>query len=114
MRWPYPTPTPPASSAQAMRPGRSSRSSRPTHKRGNRRVKVAGRPTQRPPDARLLVVDGDGRLRHAMRAELADYLHPGDLLVANDAATIPASLSGVHERSGAAVEIRLAGRRSLA
>jgi S-adenosylmethionine:tRNA ribosyltransferase-isomerase len=77
-------------------------------------VKIAGRPTQRPPDARLLVVDGDGRLHHAMRAELADHLCPGDLLVANDAATIPASLSRVHERSGAAVEIRLAGRRSLA
>ena len=77
-------------------------------------MKIAGRPTQRPPDARLLVVDADGRLHHAMRAELADHLCPGDLLVANDAATIPASLSGVHERSGAAVEIRLAGRRSLA
>jgi S-adenosylmethionine:tRNA ribosyltransferase-isomerase len=77
-------------------------------------VKAAGTPTQRPSDARLLVVDGEGGLRHAMRRELADWLRPGDLLVANDAATIPASLSGVHERSGTAVEIRLAGRRSLA
>jgi len=77
-------------------------------------VKAAGAPTQRPADARLLVVDADGRLRHAARAELADHLRPGDLLVANDAATIPASLGGVHERSGAVLEIRLAGRRSLA
>jgi S-adenosylmethionine:tRNA ribosyltransferase-isomerase len=71
-------------------------------------------PTQRPPDARLLVVDAGGTLRHASRAQLADQLCPGDLLVANDAATIPASLSGVHQRSGAEIEIRLAGRCSLA
>ena len=37
----------------------------------------------------------------------------GDLLVANDAATLPASLTGVHRRSGSAIELRLAGRRSL-
>ena len=77
-------------------------------------MKAAGTATQRPPDARLLVVDGKGGLRHAMRRELADCLRPGDLMVANDAATIPASLRGVHERSGMALEIRLAGRRSLA
>jgi S-adenosylmethionine:tRNA ribosyltransferase-isomerase len=77
-------------------------------------VKAAGTPTQRPLDARLLVVEGEGRLRHAMRWEVADCLRPGALLVANDAATIPASLGGVHERSGTAVEIRLAGRGSLA
>jgi len=77
-------------------------------------VKAAGTPSQRPPDARLLVVQGDGSLRHVPRSALADYLRPGDLLVANDAATIPASLKGLHERSGAAVEVRLAGRRSLA
>ena len=35
-------------------------------------------------------------------------------MVANDAATIPASLSGIHEPSGAEIEIRLAGRDSLA
>jgi S-adenosylmethionine:tRNA ribosyltransferase-isomerase len=77
-------------------------------------VQAAATPTQRPPDARLLVVDPDGTLRHASRAQLAEQLCPGDLLVANDAATIPASLSGVHQRSGAEIEIRLAGRRSLA
>jgi S-adenosylmethionine:tRNA ribosyltransferase-isomerase len=77
-------------------------------------VKTAGTPNQRPSDARLLVVDGTGGLSHAMRSELAEYLRPGDLLVANNAATIPASLSGVHERSEMPVEIRLAGRRSLA
>jgi S-adenosylmethionine:tRNA ribosyltransferase-isomerase len=40
--------------------------------------------------------------------ELSRVLHPGDLLVVNDAATLPASLQGVTE-SGAPIEIRLAG-----
>jgi S-adenosylmethionine:tRNA ribosyltransferase-isomerase len=66
------------------------------------------------PDARLLVVSGGGAVVHAPRSALADYLCPGDLLVANDAATLPASLRGVHQRTGAEVELRLAGRRSLA
>jgi S-adenosylmethionine:tRNA ribosyltransferase-isomerase len=69
---------------------------------------------QRPRDAKLLVVGANGRLRHVDRAHLAAFLRKGDLLVANDAATLPASLAGVHVRTGAAVEVRLAGRRSLA
>jgi S-adenosylmethionine:tRNA ribosyltransferase-isomerase len=36
------------------------------------------------------------------------------VLVANDAATVPASLAGTHEPTGAAVEVRLAGSRTLA
>lgn len=40
-------------------------------------------------------------------------MRSGDLLVANDAATIPASLSGTHRPSGEPIEVRLAGRRSL-
>ncbi len=69
---------------------------------------------QRAPDARLLVIDAFGRLSHARRAELADNLGPGDVLVANDAATLPASLAGTHERTGETIEVRLAGRQSLA
>jgi S-adenosylmethionine:tRNA ribosyltransferase-isomerase len=75
---------------------------------------ATGAVRQRPPDARLLVVDARGELRHTLRAELARFLNAGDLLVANDAATIPARLSGVHDRTGAAIEARLAGRPSLA
>ncbi len=70
-------------------------------------------PIQRPAGAKLLVVDALGGLRHADRADIVDYLRPGDLVVANDAATIPASLWGIHEPSGEAIEIRLAGRDSL-
>jgi len=77
-------------------------------------VQARSIPSQRPADARLLIVDVHGQLRETPRNELIHQLRPGDLLVANDAATLPASLLGVHERSGAVIEIRLAGRRSLA
>ena len=77
-------------------------------------MRAAVTPIQRPPDARLLVVAADGSLHHAARTTLPDYLQPGDLLIANDAATIPASLRGIHHRTGAELEVRLAGRRSLA
>ncbi len=71
-------------------------------------------PTQRPADARLLAIDGAGRLHHLPRARFVELLRPGDLVVANDAATLPASLHGVHLPTGAPIEIRLAGRGSLA
>ena len=77
-------------------------------------MQPARTPSQRPPDARLLVVDAQGRMHHAARADLPLWLRAGDLLVANDAATLPASLSGHHVPSGAAVEVRLARRGSLA
>jgi len=76
-------------------------------------VKAATQPVQRPADARLLVVDGVGRIGHHRRSALAELLAPGDLVVANDAATLPASLSGQHVASGATIELRLAARRSL-
>ena len=60
--------------------------------------------------AKLLVIDGREGLRHIARETLVDVLHPGDLVVANDAATLPASLHGTHVRSGGPIEVRLAGR----
>jgi S-adenosylmethionine:tRNA ribosyltransferase-isomerase len=77
-------------------------------------MKAATVAMQRPRDAKLLVVDAAGRLQHAERSSLSAFLCPGDLLVANDAATLPASLAGMLLRSGAPIEVRLAGRRSLA
>ncbi len=74
----------------------------------------ATQPVQRPADARLLVVDDRGRMQTHARRTLPEQLSPGDLLVANDAATLPASLHGVHGRSGQAIEVRLAGRATLA
>src|SRR5439155_20471114 len=43
-----------------------------------------------------------------------EFLRRGDLVIANDAATLPASLHGTHVPTGAPIEVRLAGRRSLA
>jgi len=79
-------------------------------------MRAASAPNQRPPDARLLVADANdarGRLCHAARSDLPRLLRPGDLLVANDAATLPASLHGHDLRTGAEIEVRLAGWRSL-
>jgi S-adenosylmethionine:tRNA ribosyltransferase-isomerase len=76
-------------------------------------MRAAHLAAQRPRDARLLIVDADGRIRHAPRSRMIDLLRPSDLLIANDAATLPASLHGVHALSGAPIEVRLAGRRSL-
>jgi len=75
---------------------------------------AADQPVQRSPRAKLLVIDANGGITHARRSALVEFLQPGDLVIANDAATLPASLRGVHGPSGGAVEVRLAGRRSLA
>jgi len=73
----------------------------------------ASQPTQRPPDAKLLVIDKYGGISHMRRTSFDGLLRPGDLVVANDAAALPASLRGVHSANGRPVEVRLAGRRSL-
>ena len=52
----------------------------------------------------------DGRITHAPRSRFVDFLRPGDLVIANDAATLPASLHGVHLPSGA--DDRSAARRA--
>ena len=69
------------------------------------------RPAKHPPDerdgVRLLVVDPhSGRLDDRQFADLPSHLHGGDLLVFNDVATLPASLSGVDEY-GRPLEVRL-------
>lgn len=64
-------------------------------------------------DAKLLVVDGHRNLIHVPRTAFVDFLCPNDLVIANDAATLPASLAGVHRPTGKTVEVRLAGRPSL-
>jgi S-adenosylmethionine:tRNA ribosyltransferase-isomerase len=71
-------------------------------------------PIQRPRQAKLLRVDARGHIQHWPRSRFADLLRPGDLVVANDAATLPASLAGTHLPSGRSIEVRLAGRRTLA
>src|SRR5689334_5299802 len=68
---------------------------------------------QRPTDAKLLVVDSKRNLIHVPRTAFVEFLRPNDLVIANDAATLPASLSGVHQQTGKTIEVRLAGRDSL-
>jgi S-adenosylmethionine:tRNA ribosyltransferase-isomerase len=63
--------------------------------------------------AKLLIMDAQGHLRDVPRSKLARLFNPGDLVVANDAATLPASLSGTHLASGEPVEIRLVGWGSV-
>ncbi len=58
--------------------------------------------------ARLLAVEANGRMRHLPRSALARLFSAGDLVIANDAATLPASLDGVHVASGERIEVRLA------
>jgi S-adenosylmethionine:tRNA ribosyltransferase-isomerase len=67
---------------------------------------TAGRRDSR--SAKLLVIDADGGIRHLPRAQIASLFSPGDLVVANDAATLPASLTGTHGASGEPIEVRLA------
>ena len=70
---------------------------------------AADRPVHRPPQAKLLVLDARGEITHAPRTTFVEFLRPGDLVIANDAATLPASLHGSHVASGGAIEVRLAG-----
>ena len=68
------------------------------------RAATAPRPAK---DVRILVIDGgSGDMRVVTSAELPDLFEPGDLLVVNDAATLPASLTGRTAR-GEDVELRL-------
>jgi S-adenosylmethionine:tRNA ribosyltransferase-isomerase len=58
--------------------------------------------------AKLVTIDANGRVQHLLCAELPSLFSPGDLIVANDAATLPASLRGAHVASGEPIEVRLA------
>ena len=74
---------------------------------------AASNPAQRPPDAKLLVVDARGYISHHSRSVFTQFMRPRDLVIANDAATLPASLQGIHLPTESPIEVRLAGRRSL-
>ncbi|WP_171440095.1 S-adenosylmethionine:tRNA ribosyltransferase-isomerase [Myxococcus xanthus] len=67
-------------------------------------------PVDRPEEGRLLHVEPRARrYRDARVADLPSLLRAGDLLVVNDAATLPASLVGRTE-SGERIELRLLSR----
>jgi S-adenosylmethionine:tRNA ribosyltransferase-isomerase len=61
---------------------------------------------------RLLVVDpASGAISESRMGRLPALLRAGDLVVVNDAATLPASLAG-HDGEGHPIELRLAGRHA--
>jgi S-adenosylmethionine:tRNA ribosyltransferase-isomerase len=70
-------------------------------------------PLRHRPDAMLLFAARDGAVTSLPRSEFASLLNPGDLVVANDAATLPASLAGVHVSTGQSIEVRLARAMSF-
>lgn len=72
-------------------------------------MNAASTPRDNPLETRLLVVDTRSRqLRDQRISQLPKLLSAGDLLIVNDAATLPASLPGVTSR-GEPIELRLTG-----
>jgi S-adenosylmethionine:tRNA ribosyltransferase-isomerase len=75
-------------------------------------MKPARSPRSNLGEAKLLVAENSS-VTHTTIAHFPEFLRHGDLLVVNDAATLPASLRGVHldkSFSGEAVEVRLMSR----
>src|SRR6185312_6388772 len=80
-------------------------------------VRPAGSDASEPPEARgiardgvkLLVARPDG-INHARFADLGDYLSPGDLLLVNNSATLPAAVDG--RRAGRSVAIHFSTERA--
>jgi NAD(P)-dependent dehydrogenase (short-subunit alcohol dehydrogenase family) len=76
---------------------------------GGAPVKTAAWPREQTEAERLLVVDpAAGKMADFAVGDLPSRLRAGDLLVVNDAATLPASLQA-HATDGAPVEVRLLG-----
>ena len=70
-------------------------------------IAAAAWPRERPEEERLLCIDAAAdRFADARVRDLPSLLVPGDLLVVNDAATVPASLRGLRE-DGTPFEVRL-------
>lgn len=71
-------------------------------------MKAARSPRADKAQVKLLVIT-QGALQDSLFEFLPDHLHPGDLLVVNDAATLPASLHG-RDKDGNPLEVRLAAQ----
>jgi S-adenosylmethionine:tRNA ribosyltransferase-isomerase len=69
-------------------------------------VIAADHPDRR--SAKLFTIAANGSMLHLPRTELATQFKPGDVVIANDAATLPASLHGTHIASSEPIEVRLA------
>lgn len=72
-------------------------------------MRAADWPREEPDLERLLVVEPEsGVIAHRRVGDLPELLAPGDVVVVNDAATLPAALDATTSR-GERVEVRLAG-----
>lgn len=71
-------------------------------------MKAATTATRYFENTRLLVFASREQFVHTRLGQLEDYFQPGDLLVVNRSATLPASFRGQLARSGEFIEIRLA------
>lgn len=69
-------------------------------------MKAARTPRSDKANVRLLVVNQEVGTKDSFIEDLPDHLQPGDLLVVNDAATLPASLHG-RDRGNNLLEFRL-------
>jgi S-adenosylmethionine:tRNA ribosyltransferase-isomerase len=73
---------------------------------------IAQTPIEPRDASRLLVVERKtGALEHRHFRDIGQYLHPGDLLIANQSRVIPARLLGQRVETGGAVEVLLLAER---
>jgi S-adenosylmethionine:tRNA ribosyltransferase-isomerase len=73
---------------------------------------IAQTPIEPRDTSRLLVVHRDsGKFEHRRFREIGAYLHPGDLLIANQSRVLPARLLGHRAGTGGAVEVLLLAER---
>jgi S-adenosylmethionine:tRNA ribosyltransferase-isomerase len=69
---------------------------------------IAQTPIEPRDASRLLIVHrATGQLEHRHFHDIADYLRPGDLLIANQSRVIPARLAGRRAQTGGTVEVLL-------
>ena len=69
---------------------------------------IAQEPAAERDGCRLLVMDrADGALEDRIFRDIVEYLHPGDLLVANETRVMPARLLGAKRGTGGAAEVFL-------
>lgn len=69
---------------------------------------IAQTPVEPRDSSRLLVIHREtGALEHRTFRDITEYLHPGDLLVANQSRVLPARLYGVKADTGGQVELLL-------
>ena len=73
---------------------------------------IAQTPIEPRDASRLLVVHrASGTLMHSHFRDIGKYLHPGDLLIANQSRVLPARLFGHRAETGGAVEVLLLAER---